>query len=1412
LIDPFMLTSSRASAAIVQGLLSVLLAGGLSVHGTPFISEFMAANEGFLRDEDGESPPWIEVHNPDAIPRELNGWHLTDDQFNPSRWTFPTVSVPARGYLVVFASGKDRVEPEGELHTNFRLAREGEYLALIRPDGSVAHEFAPNFPPQRANISYGVQGDITTVLELDFNDRDANTADKTEPGFNAITLSTNPLTVDGRTIVIAAVGGATLDDRSRSVPLESQTLTQHRLYQDFIFAPGAVDGYGMRIRIFGLPADEEYRLTVWSVDPAGSTVGDRVSDWIEVASGTPTVLASGYAWNVNNPPSKDGDSTFTALVRTSPQGVLQIEGRRNGGVSSGVYLNALRLEGTAAPGHDPTALRYFSPATPGEPNRAGYAGIVTEPVFSVPRGFHDAPFTVAFSTPTEGAEIRWTLDGTAPTASTGTRYTAPVAITNTSFLRAAAFLPGHIASLPVTHSYLFLDEVLRQPANPPGYPMVWQADYPADYEMDPGVVQHPGYGATIEADLRSIPTLSIVAPHDAFWHSSTGIYVDATRRGPAWERSASVELFDGDGASAFQVNCGVRMQGNASRDNNRLAKHSFRLLFKSAHGPSKLRHDWFGGAVDRFDNIVLRACFTDSWATRYSPGDGGARYRPEDSIYLRDVWVKDSMADMGHLSGRGSFVHLYVNGLYWGVYNPCERLDASFFAQHLGGYESDWDVIRDFTELLDGSMTAWNEMMTRVNAGITTEADYQAVAERVDLENLIDYMLLHIFAEAEDWPHHNWYAARRRANPRGGLPATRWIFLPWDQEITLDRSVRRNRINVSHDNTPARIYSQLRAWPEFRRLFGDRIHRHLFNDGALTPEQNIARLQRRAGQIDRAIVGESARWGDARALTIGPNPGHGQTFTRDEWWVPELDQLATHFFPTLNGINLARFRAGGLYPTLDAPSLSVHGGTVPVGISLRMTHPNPSGAIYYTLNGEDPRVDGTGQIAASAALYSEGVPVLTPLTLKARVRANGQWSALTEAAFDTVVELQEIILPRYIQGQQPDNTDRVPFAFRLSVAGLKPNATYRYANRVVTADDPPTQDGAGNMIFVTSTGSFMRTTESPRFRPADLNLRHGEFGTDAAGRHTGWFITEPSGNARFTPGNTVFLRLLLNDGADGESYAHFLTAPSPVEVVAFGSAPGQATALHAQSAAADRNFVVLHDEPEGAQRPLTATVVEATGAAMDDRYAAFYLAHVAGQPGRWGTLIPNGLPDGVRRIEERDRATGDLVSLFVSPAGHRPTTNPASGTTPVGIRVPGPGDDGFTIWQSRHFNLVELADDTISGPMADPAQDGVWNLFKYAAGLSPFDAGSGAMPDAGRTEIDGTPHLVFQHRRLLDDTSPQYIVEISSDLRDWTDATSLLIPAAIEPVGDSFAETVTFLLPIQPAPAHHFLRLRVHMP
>ena len=346
-------------------------------------------------------------------------------------------------------------------------------------------------------------------------------------------------------------------------------------------------------------------------------------------------------------------------------------------------------------------------------------------------------------------------------------------------------------------------------------------------------------------------------------------------------------------------------------------------------------------------------------------------------------------------------------------------------AEHFGGWQSDWDVLvgndnpPNDALVADGNKNDWNALMAILNAGIASEAAYQSVAQLVDLDNLIDYFLLHIYIEAEDWPHHNWYAAHRRANSTNGLPATKWQFFTWDQEVSLDRNVRRDRTGVNNVDTPARIYSQLRAWPEFRRQFGDRAHKHLFNDGALTPSNAVTRFAAPAAAITNALVGESARWGDAREFTIGANPGTGQTFTRDEWWVPELQKLWTNFLRRLPADNVVRLGVVGLYPSVSAPSFSQFGGAVSNGFTLAISNSNGIGVIYFTTDGSDPRTYGTGAVSGTASAYSTPVPINTPTLVRARVLSGPNWSALVEATFYPPQDLSKLALTEIMYNPPP---------------------------------------------------------------------------------------------------------------------------------------------------------------------------------------------------------------------------------------------------------------------------------------------------------------------------------------------------------------------------------------------------------
>ena len=150
---------NRSDLPLSIGLLIASFVVGLSydTHATPIISEFLAINDSVHADEDGEFSDWLEIYNPDAETVELGGYFLSDDPDNLVKWRLPDTALDPGARLIIFASGKDRKNANLQLHTNFSLSGQGEYLALTEPDGTtVTSEYSPAFPVQKANVSYGM--------------------------------------------------------------------------------------------------------------------------------------------------------------------------------------------------------------------------------------------------------------------------------------------------------------------------------------------------------------------------------------------------------------------------------------------------------------------------------------------------------------------------------------------------------------------------------------------------------------------------------------------------------------------------------------------------------------------------------------------------------------------------------------------------------------------------------------------------------------------------------------------------------------------------------------------------------------------------------------------------------------------------------------------------------------------------------------------------------------------------------------------------------------------------------------------------------------------------------------------------------------------------------------------------------
>ncbi|MBN9690585.1 MAG: CotH kinase family protein [Verrucomicrobia bacterium] len=549
---------------------------------------------------------------------------------------------------------------------------------------------------------------------------------------------------------------------------------------------------------------------------------------------------------------------------------------------------------------------YFIEPTPGRINGRELAGRVSDTKLSRHRGFYSSPQTVALSTATPGAEIWFTTDGSAPRPGHGTRYERALTVDRTTVLRAAAFKPDFLPTDIDTHTFLFPDQVLRQTGT--HFPATWGerngAPVVADYAMDSEIAESSRYRERLQTSLRSLPTLSLVVAPDDLFHPTNGIYSNPLEAGVLWERVASLEVMYPETSSptrrAVQVDCGVRVQGGWSRRPEESPKHSFRLEFKERYGASSWNHRLLGSeGPPQFDSLILRAGCNNSWL------HWSSRERRQGDL-LRDQFMRDSYRATGQLSARGSFFHLYLNGLYWGIYNACERPDEAFQAIHEGGNPADYES-RNAGKVLSGTADVWNQLFALANAGLQDPARFEQFRQNLDLEGFSDFMLVQIYGGTSDWDAaSNWYAGRRRQ------PPGRYRFFIWDSERSLE-ALDTSILTVDDDQSPTRLFQALRSVPAFQTVFRAEARRLLGPGGALSPEATRARYQQLADTLRPAIVAESARWGDYRRDVHSYKEGPYELYTVDDHWEPEVDRLLNRYFPARTAEVIRQLEAAGLY-------------------------------------------------------------------------------------------------------------------------------------------------------------------------------------------------------------------------------------------------------------------------------------------------------------------------------------------------------------------------------------------------------------------------------------------------------------------------------------------------------------------
>jgi hypothetical protein len=410
----------------------------------------------------------------------------------------------------------------------------------------------------------------------------------------------------------------------------------------------------------------------------------------------------------------------------------------------------------------------------------------------------------------------------------------------------------------------------------------------------------------------------------------------------------------------------------------------------------------------------------------------------------RDVFSRDCQKDMRQPYSRSRYYHLYLNGLYWGIYQTQERAEASFAESYFGGSKEDYDVIKvdigdDFNlyeiEATDGNTDSWEAIWNMCQQGFSSNSNYfkllglnpNGIADTslnvfVDVDNLIDYMLTIFYGGNFDSPvskfssnynPNNFFVIDDRTKKRDGF---RFFVHDAEHSLLADPvspgvGIDENRVNIGNTNNnrmyvsyfgkfhPQWLHFKLTENAEYRLRFADRVYRHFFNTGVFTPDSCISRFKKTSNQLDLAIIAESARWGDA---------GGWPARTKDDDWVKAVNQVTNDYMPYRSNIVLQQLIEEKLYVDIKPPVFKNNGIEiidekiiVSGDYNLTMENKNSSGTIAYTTDGSDPRAIG-GAISSSAANggNSKTIAVKPGTRILARIKNSTNWSPLHEIVFE----------------------------------------------------------------------------------------------------------------------------------------------------------------------------------------------------------------------------------------------------------------------------------------------------------------------------------------------------------------------------------------------------------------------------
>ena len=665
------------------------------------ISEVITSNTLYYPDENGIYQDYVEIRNTTDKEINLKGWYLSDSSDKLKRWAFPSVTLPAYGYMAVHCSGENRTEDANHLHTDFKISSSGEDVYLTRPDGRTAS--AVEVPELICNQAYSLADGIWT------------TDIAPTPGL-------------GNDLEAAAyVHKTRFGDRSDDIYISEVMASPSGQPYDWIEIYNA-SGRTIDLSNYGL-SDSADKPRKWQF-PEGTEIqsGEYMGIFL---SGTSEKMYNGY---LNADFALDSMGGYTVTL-SDPDGNI-LDGlylpRQYGGISYG------RVAGE-------NGFYFLEGSSPGSGNNGPrYRARSQEASASVQGGLFTTgdTFTVELAA-AEGSSIYYTLDCTDPTENS-TLYTGPIEVSSTTILRSRVYRDGYMPSFIDTQSYL----------------------YDVNNEGAVFVVSMVSDPANLFSDEKGIMVMGPNAlprfPHGSM-NKGANFWMD-------WEREGHVELFEADGTPAFSQGCGLKLHGQYSRATDVKA---FKVFARNAYGDNRFKYPIFSERdYPEYQSFLLRASGQD-W----------------EMTFMRDSVLTSLAKETSVMYQETEVGVCYLNGEYYSLYNLRERISKHSICQFEDwvGMENDIDLIKANDRVMQGSNASFEELLYYCeNSDTTSQAFYDYLDTRIDIQNYIEYMAIEIFVGNGDTLNVKRY---RNAKDDGKW---RWVLFDLDWAFYVDtNSIRR---------------------------------------------------------------------------------------------------------------------------------------------------------------------------------------------------------------------------------------------------------------------------------------------------------------------------------------------------------------------------------------------------------------------------------------------------------------------------------------------------------------------------------------------------------------------------------------------------------------------------------------------